>query len=254
MARGVLFCVILAFCCCCLSPAVLAQQVLVAKDFFLGDWQLESQKSSLENPAAVSLVDTSAWKIKDGNLTLFGTYVDEKDEERAIHIDFDSDREGRFSLALPEEEDHIVIFHFVFENRTAGYYISQGLWKDDHRGETGSYQLLVTSPASFVLSVFLKNSEGHFSEVNVITGRKFVEKEPPGFLQRFGMPMALFAIILVSQFFKGRGAPAEPAQPATRPGTNTDAEPRITEITDDDGGAGAGEAEAEASTDSKKDK
>jgi len=234
----------------CLS-SVLAQQSLVAKEFFLGDWQLESQKTNLNDPSVVGLAENSAWKIKDGNLTLFGTFVDENDEERAIHIDFDSEKEGRFSLALPEEEDHVVIFQFAFENRTAGYFISQGLWKDDHRSETGTYQLIVTSPASFILSIVLKNSEGQFHQVNVITGRKFVEKEPPGFLQRFGMPLTLFVIILVSQFFKGR-QPAEPpaAAAAPRASTTNDSEPKITEIKDDED---EGEAD-DAGTSDKKDK
>jgi len=55
--------------------------------------------------------------------------------------DFEGDRAGKFALALPEEEDHVVIFEFSFENRSAGYFVSQGLWKDDHRGETGKDSL-----------------------------------------------------------------------------------------------------------------
>jgi len=224
----------------------------VAKDFFLGDWQLESQKTNLNDPSVIGLVENFAWKIKDGNLTLFGTYIDENEEERAIHIEFDGEKAGKFALAVPEEEDHVVIFPFAFENRTAGYFISQGLWKDDHRSETGTYQLIVTSPASFILTIVLKNSEDQYHQINVITGRKFIEKEPPGFLQRFGMPITLFAIILFSQFMKGRtaAAPQPPAAAAPGPRPAGDSGPRITEIKDDEGDDDSGAAES----DSKKDK
>jgi len=30
---------------------------------------------------------------------------------------------------------------------------------------SGTYQFLVTSPASFILNIVLKNAEGHFTEV-----------------------------------------------------------------------------------------
>jgi len=234
----------------CLSVVVLGQQAFVAKDFLLGDWQLETQKTNLVDPAAVGLAETLTWKIKDGNLTLFGTYVDEKDEERSIHVDFDSERSGRFSLALPDQdEDHVVIFEFHFENRSAGYYFSQGVWQDEHKSELGAYQFFVTSPASFILNVALKNSEGHFVEINSITGRKFVEKEPAGFLQRFGMPLVLFGVLMVSQFFKGRQAATPPSAPAGQRRREDDAEPRITEVGDD----GEGEESTEA-TEGKKEK
>jgi len=232
--RSFLF-VLFAFVC---LSAVLAQQTFVAKEFFLGDWQLESHRTHLADPthSEETLAEVSAWKIKDGNLTLFGTYIDEKEEERPIHVEFDSEREGRFALALPEEEDHVVIFEFHFENRSAGYFISQGAWKDEHRSETGTYQLFVTSPQSFILNIVLKNPEGHFADVLSITGKKYVEKEAPGFLQRFGMPLTLFGVLMVSQFFKGRQAGQQPQPEAPAAGTRRreDEEPKITEIQDDE--------------------
>jgi len=248
MQRSTLLVSLLALCLTIVS----AQFPLSPKEYFLGDWQLESQKTNLAEPSVVGPVENSSWKIKDGNLTLYGTYVDlEKDEERPIFIEFEGDRAGRFALALPEEEDHVVIFEFSFENRSAGFFVSQGLWKDDHRGETGTYQFLVTSPASFILSVVLKNSDGHFSQINVITGRKFVEKEPAGFLQRFGMPLALFAVIMVSQFLKGRqAAPPAPTPDGGGGGRREEGEGEG-EATE---GAATGEGSSDSASEGKKDK
>jgi len=240
------YCHVFVFAVLCLS-VVLGQQAFVAKDFFLGDWQLEAQKTHLSDPGAVGLTEIASWKIKDGNLTLFGTYTDEKEEERPIHVDFDSERSGRFSLALPEEEDHVVVFEFHFTNRSAGYYFSQGVWQDEHRSETGTYQFFVTSPASFILNIALKNGEGHFVEINTITGRKFVAQEPAGFLQRFGMPLVLFGVLMVSQFLKGRQAVPPPQEAPAGRRREEDAEPRITEVKDED----AGES---TSTEGKKEK
>ena len=84
-----------------------------------------------------------------------------------------------------------------------------------------------------------------------ITGKKFVEKPAQTFFQRFGMPMAVVGMMIVSQVLKSRSAGAAaaaqqpPQQAAARPGQQAAAgeedddddaageeEPRFTEITD----------------------
>jgi hypothetical protein len=82
-----------------------------------------------------------------------------------------------------------------------------------------------------------------YLKVVTITGKKFVEKPAQSFLQRFGMPMAVVGMMVVSQVLKSRSAaaqqpqqaPAQPGQPARADGNEDEDEPRFTEITEASG-------------------
>lgn len=229
---------------CLVTPQASA---LNAKEFFTGDWTLEYQPTSLADPTQPGQAETIQWKIKDANETLVGTYIDEKDEERAISVEFISESSGNFQLAN-EEEEFAVIFSFDFVNRTTGQFSTQGSWKDDVRGEVGVYHLIATSPASFVMTVVTTDEKGYFSEISAFTARKIVEKEPPGILSRFGLPLLMFGVILFSQFMKGRATaqqqqPQQPSAAGTNAGNNNTNQQEGQE--DDEG-----EDEADGSTDS----
>jgi len=206
-----------------------------AKEFFLGEWDVEMFRTSLEQPKQPERVDYLQYRIKDGNETLYGVFVDEKDEERPLRIEFKNEVKGEFQLAAPDEEDYSCLFNFEFSNYSIGLFVSQGSWTDEYRGEHGTYQLIATSPASFLLSVYLKDAESKFHEIQTFTARKLSEKPSASFLQRWGMPLALFGIIIVTQFFKGRQT-APPPDPARRePAQPSEAsDPRITEVTEED--------------------
>eukprot|EP01089_Gocevia_fonbrunei_P013463 TRINITY_DN3460_c0_g1_i2.p1 TRINITY_DN3460_c0_g1~~TRINITY_DN3460_c0_g1_i2.p1 ORF type:complete len:234 (+),score=87.15 TRINITY_DN3460_c0_g1_i2:56-757(+) len=211
-----------------------------AKEFFQGEWDLEFQKKSLIDGSDKSELEVSRWDIKDANETLVGTYTDEKDDAYPISIEFEGEEAGTFFLGSPEEEgDVFPLFHFDFNNRTNGVYFSSNTWTDDQRNEKGFYQLFALSPISFVLSVTLTDATtGLITEVNTITGVKFVEKKDPGFLSKYGMPIMLFGVLIVSQLMKSKMAPA--AAPAAA-GSG-------------DAAAPAGDAAAAPAGDSKKEK
>jgi hypothetical protein len=221
-----------------------------AKEFLLGDWELELHRSPLTAPSAFGFVATASWKIKDGNETLYGVAIDEKDDERQLRVEFEGESKGQFLLAVADEEseEFVPVFAFAFTNRTAGHFVSQGEWKDEQRAEAGVYQLAATSPNTFLLTLWLTDATGVGQEVVTITGKKFVEKPAQTFFQRFGMPMAVVGMMIVSQVLKSRSAGAAaaaqqpPQQAAARPGQQAAAgeddddaseeEPRFTEITD----------------------
>lgn len=235
-------------------------QAFDSKEFFTGDWDLEIQRNYLYT-GAFGAIDEMKWRIKDANETLEGIYVDEKDEERTIRIEFDGPHKGRFFVSNEEETETEVVaeefevFAFDLGNRSTGCFVSQGNWRDDVRAERGLYELVVTSPMTFVMTLWLRNATNVFDQVHTITAKKYVEKAAPSFLQRFGMPLAVVGFIIVSQFLKARGQPAAPApQGQRRPRPAGSAEgseqgPRFEEIKEGENEGEEGEEEGEDDVD-----
>jgi hypothetical protein len=224
------------------------------KEFFLGEWDIDLQRNHLYDEPAFGKIEEISWRIRDANETLTGVYIDEKDDERTIRIEFDGPLVGRFSVSHPEDEEEFYeVFAFEFGNRSTGCYVSQGPWVDEHRSERGLYELIITSPASFVLTLLLQNASNVFTQANTLTARKTVEKAAPSFLQRFGLPLAIVGFMIVSNFLKGRGQPEQGA-PARRGGgagatagaaTDTDAAGEGEGDGDDNDGEGDGEGEGQ---------
>ncbi|KAL6064299.1 hypothetical protein QOT17_011046 [Balamuthia mandrillaris] len=192
-----------------------------AKEFFLGEWDISVQVTEVGNPAQVGKVDMIAFHIKDGNETLFGSFDDEHDDERPLRIEFEESFEGKptageFLLASPEdeEEEFTTVFRFEFVQK-GDVFTSQGVWKDEFRGESGVYQLLALSPNSFVVTVLLRNpASGEIYQMRQLLGKKFVTKEPPGFFAKYGMPLSILAFFLISQLLKRQvPAPEQQQQP-----------------------------------------
>jgi len=207
-----------------MSLAAISQgQDFNSKEFFLGDWDLEVHRCLFSSPSATGMVSASSWKIKDGNETLYGVIIDEKDEERPLRIEFEGALQGHFLLAGPraeeeeedegEENDLVPVFAFEFSNRSAGYFISQGEWKDEKRSETGIYQLVAMSPSTIILTLWLHDAQGIGQEVLTMTGKKFSYKPPQSFWQKFGMPLAMLVMIILPQILRTWRS-TQAAQPA----------------------------------------
>jgi len=239
------------------------------KEFFIGDWELEIQRNYLYD-SSFGQIEEMKWKLNDANETVEGVIVDEKDEERNVRIEFDGPFKGRFLVSSEEEGAEVAedfeVFAFELGNRSTGCFVSQGAWRDDLRGEIGLYELVVTSPVSFVLTLWLQNATKVFDQVHSITAKKYLEKAAPSFLQRFGMPMAIVGFIVISQFLKSRGQgaaqPAAGQRPRPAAGQETEGgEPRFEELKEGEGedeGEDEGEEEGEEATEgteeAKKDK
>jgi len=216
---------LLHWCVLIIFFSVVSANTFSAKEFFLGEWELEFQRFGIEdhNLSPKGILDYGRWRINDANETLVGEIVDEKDEVLPLNIEFDSEITGRFQLANPEDDgetdgEFFTLFQFDFTNRSNGVFISQGGYSDQLRKENGVYQFIATSPASFVMTVYIQKGTGtveeQFTEVNVITGKKNVDRKESSFLSRFGMPLAMFGVFFVMQFLKGRGGGTPPAEPA----------------------------------------
>jgi hypothetical protein len=84
--------------------------------------------------------------------------------------EFEAPFKGRFLVSGEEDAetgvaDESEVFAFELGNRSTGCFVSQGAWRDDHRGEHGFYDLVVTSPMTFVLTLWLRNATNVFDKV-----------------------------------------------------------------------------------------
>jgi len=232
--------------------SVVSANSFSAKEFFLGEWELEFQRFGIEdhNLSPTGILDYGRWRINDANETLVGEIVDEKDEVQPLSIEFDSEITGRFQLAGNTEDEtdieFFTLFQFDFTNRSSGVFISQGSYSDQLKKERGVYHFIATSPASFVMTVYIHRGTAtvgeQFTEVNVITGKKTVEKKDGSFWSRLAMPVAVCGVFVVMQFLKGRGGgtPAAPADAAGPANASAPANPAVAQAVQSPKGKGKG--------------
>jgi len=88
---------------------------------------------------------------------------------------------------------------FEFVNRTNGLSFSSGSFNGKTKLGEGSYLLVLTSADTFLLTIF--NSQG--ANIAILTGKK-IPKEDTSFWSRLPSPALMFAMFLISQYFKPR--------------------------------------------------
>ena len=113
-----------------------------------------------------------------------------------------------------DELDLQSVFKFNFVNLTEGHYVSQGVF-----GENGAYQAVISTGAkpSFTMTIY-KTEDGKATEYTTVLAKKFIPRPQPTFMQKFGMPIMMGAMLLMNMA-KGpmggaAGAPAAGAAPA----------------------------------------
>lgn len=109
-----------------------------------------------------------------------------------------------------EEDDELdlqSVFKFNFVNMTEGHYVSQGVF-----GENGAYQAVISTGAkpSFTMTIY-KTVDGKATEYTTVLAKKFIPRPQPTFMQKFGMPLMMGAMLLMNM---AKGPMAGGAAPA----------------------------------------
>jgi len=207
----------------------LAAATFNARTLFAGSWEITQLHGSAGSDAAGvdkgSLV-LNLTSTADANAALRGVWTDPEDVKRIVQVRFESALEGTFYMqstqpvardepSSDEEEDLgdlSAVFSFRFVNYTESCYLSSGPWllkSTSTKHLPQQYSMAVCSSTAFVVTV---NDATGATTLNIVW-EKTVERPPPPWFQRFGMPYVLmFVMIGFSQWLKSRSANQQQAQ------------------------------------------
>ncbi|KAL0479510.1 hypothetical protein AKO1_015016, partial [Acrasis kona] len=171
-------------------------------EFFLGEWEVESAVITSDRHESRH----GAFNITQGafDSVLRGVidYNDGSDDHASELIVDTENQKIKFQEKKSDDESEdfdgeaAVEEEFTYNFVTQTLYISQGRFTAEKNTRGGTYEFLVTSPTTFVLSFVYDNTSKDDFEVKRIVGKKKVVAAEASFLARYG-PTILIAVVFM---------------------------------------------------------